>query len=283
MAVCTFKFDSRSGSGSGCGCGCCWVEKTGKYVHKFKESQFTWFVFIGAPAGPSRDPVPGSARSPHFTNNSNCDSCHVLWFVSSIIVHFLVLPLLVLLLLLLLSLCLCLWPEAMLHHRRGCFLWLSLCYLFSAMARPLTGAVSCGHGCSRDWGWGAGERRTGTGAGYLTGAVNEFVCVLIRVHSTVSTSTSSWRSPHLDANECMASNKFSSSGLCFYRATCIIHSLQGWSWATGKLGTGDWLRSHSDCEEGTEVNRNLWVALLTPLITNWLCRLAAAPGRPWAS
>lgn len=82
--------------------GCCWVEKTGKYVHKFKESQFTWFVFIGAPAGPS----PGSARSPHFTYNSNsCDSCHVLWFVSSIIVHFLAL-----LWLLLLLFSLYLWP-----------------------------------------------------------------------------------------------------------------------------------------------------------------------------
>lgn len=31
--------------------------------------------------------------------------------------------------------------QAMLHHRRGCFLWLSLCYLFSAMARPLTGEL----------------------------------------------------------------------------------------------------------------------------------------------
>lgn len=39
-----------------------------------------WFVFIGAPAGPSLGPGPGpgSALSPHFTNNSNCDSCHVL-------------------------------------------------------------------------------------------------------------------------------------------------------------------------------------------------------------
>lgn len=44
--------------------------------------------------------------------------------------------------------------QAMLHHRRGCFLWLSLCYLFSAMARPLTGELKL-------------KLRLATGAGYL--------------------------------------------------------------------------------------------------------------------
>lgn len=127
-----------------------------------------------------------------------------------------------------------------LHLGRGRFLWLSLCYLFSAMELVWTWILGIGYWVLGDSHW----------VEWLSGALtlrllmSSFVFAL-RIWMLMS----GWHPINLVR------------GLCFYRSTCIIHS------AAGLPSIG-----------GTEVNRNLWVALLTPLITNYLyCPLQLGP------